>query len=82
MKMMIFNSFIQVDDNNFRTRIVGGEQHVPSRVLVAIQSASTTLSTVLVNNKVVYLMAIGNITRKLGMPAEFRCFGKTLSHMF
>ena len=45
--MMIFSSFLPVNDNNFRAQMLGVELHLLSRVSVANQSAPTTLSTVL-----------------------------------
>ena len=45
---MIFNQFIPVNDNNFRTQMLGGGKHLLSRVSIANQSAPTALSTILV----------------------------------
>ena len=49
--MMILNSFISVNDNNFRAEMLGGEWYLPSRVSVANQSAPTTIFTVSVYTK-------------------------------
>ena len=52
---MIFNSFIPVNENNFRAQMLGGEQHLLSHVSVANQSTPTTLPTVSVNTKYIYI---------------------------
>ena len=43
--MMFFNPFIPVNENNFRADMLGGEEHLPSRVSSTSTSTSTSTSS-------------------------------------
>ena len=73
--MMIFNSFIPVNDYNIRAQMLGGEQHLLSQVSVANQSAPATLSTVLVDTENIYLLEISKSYKpeKFIFFSDFSC---------
>ena len=72
--MMIFNSFIPINDNIFRAQMLRGEWHLLSRVSVANQSAPTTLSTVLVHTTVLTtnISMLGGLVACEGKGSLFR----------